>query len=191
MNEEKLAWKEESRKKVFGCRVFSIYDSYCVSPQKERRGFSVIEATDWAITVPVLAAVPLALPERFVMVRQWRHGSKEISLEFPGGVFEPGENPQDAAGRELLEETGYQAGKIVKLGEFSPNPAIMSNRVHFFLAEDLVNTGRQNLDADEFVDVELLPFDEVFRGMGKPPFIHALMASALALYWQNRNWESP
>jgi hypothetical protein len=62
----------------------------------------------------------------------------------------------------------------------------MSNRVHFFLAEDLVNTGRQNLDADEFVDVELVPFEEVFRGMGKPPFIHALMASALALYWQRR-----
>jgi 8-oxo-dGTP pyrophosphatase MutT (NUDIX family) len=190
MDEEKLTWKEESRKKVFGSRIFSIYDSYCVSPQKESRIFSVIDASDWAITVPVLAAVPSALPERFVMVRQWRHGSKEISLEFPGGVFEPGENPQDAAGRELLEETGYQAGKIIKLGELNPNPAIMSNRVHFFLAENLVDTGRQNLDADVFVDVELLPFEEVFRGMGKPPFIHALMASALALYLQNRNWES-
>jgi 8-oxo-dGTP pyrophosphatase MutT (NUDIX family) len=190
MNQESLAWKEESRKKVFDCRIFSIYDSCCVSPKNERRGFSVIDAADWAITVPVLAAVPaalpLVLPERFVMVRQWRHGSKEISLEFPGGVFEPGENPQEAAGRELLEETGYKAGKITKLGEFNPNPAIMSNRVHFFLAEDLVNTGRQNLDADEFVDVELMPCNEVFCGMGKPPFIHALMASALTLYLQCR-----
>jgi 8-oxo-dGTP pyrophosphatase MutT (NUDIX family) len=185
MNEEKLAWKEESRIKVYSCRVFSIYDSFCLSPQNERREFSVIDADDWAITVPVLAA-----PDggQFVMVRQWRHGSRELSLEFPGGVFEPGENPQEAAGRELLEETGYKPGKITKLGEFSPNPAIMSNRVHFFLAEDLVNTGRQNLDPDEFVDVELVSCDEVFRSMGKPPYIHALMGSALALYLQHREW---
>ena len=184
MNEENLAWKEVSRTKVFDCRVFSIQESCCVSPRKERRGFSVIDAADWAIVVPVLAAPG---HDMFVMVRQWRHGAQEISLEFPGGVFEPGENPQEAAGRELLEETGYRAGKITKLGEFSPNPAIMSNKVHLFLAEDLADTGRQNLDADEFVDAELMPPEEVIRGMGKPPFIHALMASALMLYIRHRN----
>lgn len=184
MSEENLAWKEVSRAEIFDCRIFSIQKSCCVSPRNERREFSVIDSTDWAIVVPVLAA-----PDRemFVMVRQWRHGSQEISVEFPGGVFEPGENPQEAAGRELLEETGYKAGNIIKLGEFSPNPAIMSNKVHFFLAENLVNTGRQDLDADEFVDVELMPLEEVIRGMGKPPFIHALMASALMLYLRHRN----
>jgi len=181
MNKEELAWKEESRKKVFDCRVFSIYESYCKSPHDEQGTFSILDTTDWAIVVPVLET-----PEgkKFLMVWQWRHGSQAMSLEFPGGVFEQGETPQDAAIRELREETGYKAGSIRKLGEFSPNPAIMSNKVHFFLAENLENTGKQDLDADEFVTVESVSVETVCQGMGKPPYVHALMGSALALYLQ-------
>ena len=67
----------------------------------------------------------------------------------------------------------------------SPNPAIMANRVHFFLAEDLRDSGAQRLDADEYVDVGLVPEAEVIRDMGKPPYTHALMAAALMLYMRN------
>lgn len=184
MNEQELAWKEENRKQVFDCRVFSVYESYCRSPRDELRTFSVLDAADWAIVVPVLDTPK---GRRFVMVWQWRFGSQGLSLEFPGGVFEPGEDPEKAAARELLEETGYKAGSIRKIGEFSPNPAIMSNRVHIFAAEDLADTGRQNLDADEFVEVELVNVEAVCKGMGKPPYVHALMGSALALYLQQQS----
>jgi 8-oxo-dGTP pyrophosphatase MutT (NUDIX family) len=179
MKEEKLIWKEEDRKKIFESRVFWVHESSCRTPDGNLRTYTVIDAPDLAIVVPVLG-------RKFVMVRQWRHGSRELSLEFPGGVFEPGESPEAAAARELQEETGYKPQTIRKIGEFSPNPAIMSNKVHFFLAEDLVDTGRQELDADEFVETELGDIDEVMKGMGKPPFIHALMGSALVLYLQNQ-----
>jgi len=182
-----LIWKEESRKQVFDCKIFTLWESYCKSPaprdnSEKPHTFSVLDAKDWAIVIPV---IDTPKGKQFVMVWQWRHGSRSLSLEFPGGVFEPGENPEEAAARELYEETGYKPEKIKKIGEFSPNPAFMSNVVHFFLAEDLKGDGKQKLDEDEFVDVVTVDIDEVIKGMGKAPYVHALMGTALALYYQN------
>jgi len=189
MNEKELIWTEEERKQVFSCNVFSIWESYCKSPetkpdQDETQTFSVIDAKDWVIIVPVISNTN---EKQFVMVWQWRHGSKSLSLEFPGGVSEPGETPKDTAIRELYEETGYKPGKIEKIGEFSPNPAIMSNKVHFFLAENLISSGKQKLDENEYVEVALVDIEKVFQDMGKEPYIHALMGAALMLYNQFKN----
>jgi 8-oxo-dGTP pyrophosphatase MutT (NUDIX family) len=176
-----LVWTEESGKVIFENRIFSIRENLCRSPSGKSGLYTTMEAPDWAVVVPVLDGPQ---GRRFVMVRQWRHGSRELSLEFPGGVFERGENPEEAAARELEEETAYRPRKVTSLGEMSPNPAIMGNRVHFFLAEDLMNTGEPHPDEDEYIAVELFPVKEVIRNMGKPPYIHALMAAALMLYLQ-------
>ena len=190
-----MEWTEKNRKKVFNSNIFSVWESYCIPPESrsekqntaaelnttQPRTFTVIEARDWANVIPV---VDTPEGKKFLMVWQWRHGSKCMSLEFPGGVFEPGENPEEAASRELYEETGYKPGKIKKLGDFSPNPAIMTNRIHFFLAEDLTGEGRQELDEDEFVEIELVDTEKTIKEMGTPPFINAFLGSALALYHQ-------
>ena len=178
-----LIWKEENRRTVYTCPIFRVEELDCRSPDQVLNTYTVLNTSDWAIVVPVLDT---ERGREFVMVRQWRHGAQELSLEFPGGVFEKGEDAQAAAERELLEETGYRAGKIEKLGVFNPNPAIMSNKVHFFLAQDLVPISGQNLDDDEYVEVETVSFEEVLQGMGKPPFIHALMGTAMSLYLRQR-----
>ena len=178
---DSLVWKEEGRKIVYTCPIFSVGERFCRSPENNRKTYMVLDTSDWAIVIPVLET---QRGREFVMVRQWRHGARELSLEFPGGVFEKGEDGAAAAARELREETGCRAKKIEKLGEFNPNPAIMSNTVHFFLATELTPPMEQDLDEDEFVEIETVPWEEVLQGLGKPPYIHALMGTALALYLQ-------
>ena len=175
-----LVWKEEERKTVYTCPIFSVSERFCrYLPKNKARTFTILDTSNWAIVIPVLET---ERGKEFVLVRQWRHGAQELSLEFPGGVFEDNEDALAAAKRELREETGYTSDKIEKLGDFNPNPAIMSNRVHIFLARDLEPPGKQELDEDEYVDVEIVPWEEVLNGLGKPPYIHAIMAATMALY---------
>jgi 8-oxo-dGTP pyrophosphatase MutT (NUDIX family) len=181
MRYNQLAWRELERQITFDTRIFSVTSRLCVSPQDERESFTVIETNDWVVVVPILDD-----GDTFFMVRQWRHGAKEMSLEFPGGVIETNESPLEGAERELREETGCVAGKMTKLGVMSPNPAIMANHVYFFMAEDIRVDGELQPDKDEFISAERISSAEVIRGLGSPPYIHALTATALCFYTRQK-----
>ncbi|MDR2149821.1 MAG: NUDIX hydrolase [Spirochaetaceae bacterium] len=184
METEKLIWKEQQRQTVFSCPIFSVQNIESSSPDGTVGNFKVLQSAHWSLVIPLFDA------QHFVMVRQWRHGMQALSLEFPGGVCNKGEDPLCAGLRELHEETGYYPHRMIRLGSFNPNPALMTNQVHIFLAEDL-HADRQNLDTDEYLAVELVPIEEVRAGMGKTPYVHALMASALLLFLNTRNYTPP
>jgi 8-oxo-dGTP pyrophosphatase MutT (NUDIX family) len=178
-HDARLVWTEQYSKLVGDFRVFSVRESASRSPHGVVKTFSVIDTRDWAMVLPLIET---ERGKEFVMVRQWRHGARHLSVEFPGGVLEKDEQNAEGAARELREETGFTAGRLTKLGEMNPNPAIMSNHIHFYLAEDLSQTGKLELDEDEFVETAHIPVNEVIENMGKPPYIHALSAAALLFY---------
>ena len=177
MDESKLQWQAGEKKLLYSAPILTVQQQTSTAPDGSKGNYIVIDAPDWVIVIPVLEN-----PRRFVLVRQWRHGSLSLSTEFPGGVIDRGETPAQAAERELLEETGYKPGKLTKLGSMSPNPAIMNNRVHFFLAEDLEKVGNQELDPDEYVSFFKEKKTEVIKNMGNELYQHGLMATALMFY---------
>ncbi len=95
-------------------------------------------------------------------VRQFRYPSRRHLLEAPAGKLEPGEDPLSCAVRELSEETGFTAGRMVSLGSYYTSPGFSTEELHLYLALDL-QKGRAHLDAGEFLDVEPHPLSELFR----------------------------
>lgn len=114
-----------------------------------------------------------------VMIRQYRHGSREITLEIPGGLVDPGESPEDAACRELLEETGYRAGHVESLGSINPNPALFANRVHMWVALDCIPVAPIQNSSTEETSVELLPLARLGQTLREGAIDHALVVATL------------
>lgn len=173
-----LSWKKLSKEEIYRGAVFTVFEQTSSGPEGRKGTFQVLEARDWAVVVPLLRKESEA---QFLMVRQYRHGSDESSLEFPGGVIEEGEAPDKAAARELAEETGWIPSVLLHAGTVFPNPAIQSNRFHVYLALDPYPAVDRNLDEDEVVDALLMPAKAVHDGMGEGELSHALMATALFL----------
>jgi 8-oxo-dGTP pyrophosphatase MutT (NUDIX family) len=140
--------------------------------------FYVIEATDWVNIIPVT-------PEgQLVFIRQYRHGVREVTLEVPGGMVDPGETAAEAARREMHEETGYDTEQIIHLGGVAPNPAIQNNLCHSYLALDARPAGTQNLEGTEEIEVVLVDPAEVPGLIVSGQITHALVVTAFYLYDQ-------
>lgn len=162
-------------------RVFDVQGVDFRHPARgTEREFIVIQAPDWVNVVAVTA------DEQVVLVRQFRFGIEALSLEIPGGVMEPGEEPVAAGLRELREETGYAGGRARLLGTVHPNPAIQANRCHFVLAEGVERQHDLAWDADEEIQIETRPVDEVLALARNGGVTHALVLNALMLFAAQR-----
>jgi ADP-ribose pyrophosphatase len=109
-----------------------------------------------------VAILPLLDPEHLILVRNQRFVVGAELLEIPAGTLEPPEPPEQAAPRELAEETGYRAGRWRKLSEFYPSPGVLSERTHLFLAQDLT-PGAMQLDEGEELHPEIVSWDDALR----------------------------
>jgi ADP-ribose pyrophosphatase len=81
--------------------------------------------------------LPLVDAEHICLIRNYRVSVQRTLIELPAGTLEPNEDPAATAARELIEETGYRAGRIEKLHEFLLSPGILDERMHLYLATDL------------------------------------------------------
>jgi len=155
-------------------RILELRSVHYTDPARGTEGdYTVIATSDW---VNVVAVDPSG---RIVLVRQFRYGVDGFSLEVPGGIIEPGEDPLAAGRRELEEETGYAGGRARLLGSAHPNPAIQNNRCHFVLVEDATPSGRVSWDPDEDIERSTAPADEVLAWARSGRITHSLTLCAL------------
>lgn len=162
---------------------WKILDSHYIHP---RFRIDKVELVNGKVFEPVVFefrnwanVVALTKDNEVVLVRQYRHGVREFSLEFPGGIVDDDENPLEGVRRELMEETGYSVGNIVEVGRIYPNPAIQHNTLFCYFATDAELTGSQHFDETEEIEVHLVKLDELLQMVKRGEFRHALHVAVL------------
>lgn len=132
------------------------------------------------LEVPDWCCAAAATPEGdLVLVRQYRHGVDALTLEVAGGIIDPGEEPEPAAVRELLEEAGFEGPRVESLGVVHPNPALQDNRCFLFLVHDAVQTCAPRCEGSELTEVVVLSRDEARRALYDGRITHALTVLTL------------
>lgn len=144
--------------------------------------YYVLEYPDW---VNVLAVTK---DKKFLMIRQYRHGTGTINYELCGGcVDDDDSSPMAAAQRELMEETGYGKGKWRLNLKLSANPSTSNNWTYNFIAEDVELIGEQHLDGGEDISSHLLSLEEVKALLKNNEIIQSMHACALWKYLAENN----
>jgi len=169
-------WHIQRSEPMLDGRVFKVRKDVTVNPRTgQPHDMFVLEQPNW------VNVIPLTADEHVVMVEQWRHGSRTVELETPGGLMDDGESPEVCGRRELLEETGYEAGQIIHLGTVRPNPAIQSNQQHYILATCCRKVSELKLDHAEDIIVRLVRLADIPELVRTGKITHGIVIGGF--YW--------
>lgn len=173
MNNE-LKWKKLSSRYLVKEKWATLRVDTCRMPDgRVVDDYYVLEYSGW------VNVVAMTEDDKFILIKQYRHAVSEVIREVPGGCVDPGETPEDAAKRELLEETGYVFDKIEPLSVLYANPATADNKTYAFLATGGKKVQEQHLDENEEIVVELVSPEELKELLYGNQIAHGLHVSAI------------
>ena len=172
-------WQPAASETLFHHRLFAL-ERRRLEAGAESREALVLAAPDWVNVVPLLD------DGRVLLVRQWRYGISQPTLEIPGGMLDDGEDERAAAERELREETGHLARAFERIGMVHPNPAFLANRCATYVASGLERIGEPTGDGDEEIAVEAVAAAELPALIARGEITHAIVIAALYLFELHR-----
>ena len=140
--------------------------------------YHILEYPDWT------CVVCRTDDDHLVFVKQYRYAIDAVTLEFPGGAIDPDEDPEIAARRELLEETGFEAGHWSFIGKCAPDPARHTHWAWIYFASGGRRVGEQKLDPAEDMSVQLLAIDDALDLASRGEISHGIHLTAL--FWSAR-----
>ena len=174
-NKDSMSWERVDTQPGPDLGIFSVRFDFYTDPRSAKRIKRVVlESGDWC------SIVALTPDRRIVLVRQYRFGVMAATLEIPGGSVDRNERHLDAAKRELLEETGFEARQWEYLGSSLPNTAFLDNRIHHWLAKDAVRVADPANSEHEYTQVETYPEAELAGLVHRGELEHSLGLVALS-----------
>jgi ADP-ribose pyrophosphatase len=128
-----------------------------------------------------VVVLPVMEDGRVLMIRNHRYSVQQVLIELPAGTLEKGEDPMNCAGRELLEETGYLAGRLQRIGAFYSSPGILTEKLYAFAAFNLEKK-ESDLEEDEEIEIMPLLFDDALRMIDSAEIMDAKTIATLLMY---------
>jgi ADP-ribose pyrophosphatase len=171
-------WKTLETEIVYRTPIFNLHRKRASHPKRGERDFYLLEAVDW------VNIIPLTRDKKVVMIRQWRHGIGDFTLEVPGGMVDAtDESPMHAARREMIEETGFDSHRVIEIGKVHPNPAIQGNYCYSYLATGVQPVEQPHFDGSaEETEVVMVPTGEIRKMIATGHITHALTVAGFAFF---------
>jgi 8-oxo-dGTP pyrophosphatase MutT (NUDIX family) len=176
---DKKNWRQKKTKELYANRYFRLRVDECeMADGRTMPNYFVLDFPDW---VHVIA---LNRRGEILIVDQYRYPGEGWFFELPGGSTHPDrkEDPLIAAQRELVEETGFTSSSWQYLGSHFPNPALMNNRCHVFLALDCERTCENELDPYEILELREMPLAQFEDQLFASEKLHAMMLGSYMMF---------
>ncbi len=173
----KKKWTILNEEKIYSTSIFSLNRQECqLRNGKIMPAYYVMNFPNW------IHVLPLTAQKEIIMVKQYRQGTQDWFLEFPGGSFDSKDkDPKVSGQRELLEETGYKSNQWEEIMCIYPNPAFQTNKLYIYMAFDCLKTQEPQLEPFEELELKVLSFEELECLSKEGKINHALMLSSLFL----------
>ncbi len=165
-------WVKKDSRVVARSTLFTLKEDEVVMPDGTERTYTMFYIPDFAAVLPIFG-------DRFVMVKNYRYPVDKRVLELPAGLIDEGEEPIEAAERELEEETGYLLKDPEKLYEYHPIASLNDQKAHLFLGE-AEKGGAMDHDPGEDMEVALVPIKEMYDKLDNGELSHP--HTMIALY---------